>query len=281
MDQMDTAMPETLDVSRRHVMQGMAWAAPAILVASAVPAAASSLVTCNTANNGSVAALDSLGWAVAQGGLRQDAGGGVETGWTPAASGTLSQWNLGGGTGLAGASGFQSMSDNTLDNGNTVVTVTYTFDAVANTIYTIDFSTRMQHGFHEASRSARQSLVLTAEQSAGATQLIGITVDHGGSQLPATNRTDAQMRDLGYQMQPAAPQRTEGQASDADFADWSPTYTAMETGQVTLQFVFTLEPVYPIGSTIGDWDVTAWDRQVSDDIWLSEPRVFQSGCLST
>ncbi len=270
-------------ISRRRIVQAAAWAAPAIVLATSAPAAASSGetgATCSTADNGTLATLTATAWAVASGELRQEVGGTTQSGWTPSTDGDLNNWNLGGGTGTSGAAGFQSMSDNTQDDAWTVVTVGYTFEAVANTTYQIEFTARTQHGFHNAARSARQSVVLSAIDTSGTTDLVKVSVDHDGAALPSNNRTDQDMRDLGYEMQLASPQQTEGEASSDDFTTYTAYYNAMNSGTVTLQYTFTLEAVYALGTTLdSNWQVSGTARQVSDDIWVQKPQVMQSGCF--
>ncbi len=292
-------------VSRRRVVQGMAWATPAIVLATAVPAAASSDTgSCDSTKNGTLATVTAGTWGVGSGGpIRQSSSlssnqrGAVQTGWTPSTSGDLNSWNLGGGTGNSGAAGFQSMSDNTLvaeedRRGNvnnpeaawTTLTATYTFEATANTIYTVLFKTRMQHGFHRADCSARQSVDLAASQNGSSTHLIGVSVNHQGSDLPAGNRTDAAMSAAGYQLQLPSGQTTSGEASSDDFTEWTRSYTALHDGTVTLTFTFTLEGVYAEGEQIGNdtgdsINVNSWTKQVSDDIWVSLPVVTQYDCV--
>ncbi len=265
-----TQAAATVEVSRRRIIQGAAWAAPAIVLATGVPAAATSTVTgqCDPLAKGETLALARGSWSASPAdSLRQvvNPDRWRETGWTPAVSGDTttesSSWSM------SSNDGFQSMDDNTLRSSEsdpqsawTVVTAEYMFTATAKTSYVIDFDTIVGYGNGNADQSARQSVVV----SIGSQAFSKVTVGHYNSSLPVGNRTDADMTGLGYVLQ--------GPWDSKVARSFTYDHTGTSESVITLRFTFTIEGIYPDGN---DSNM----RNVTDDIWVSRPVVTQDACL--
>ncbi|WP_084125481.1 hypothetical protein [Demequina sp. NBRC 110054] len=264
-----TQAAATVEVSRRRIIQGAAWAAPAIVLATGVPAAATSTVTglCDPLAKGETLALARGSWTASPQQLRQNllSGHNPETGWTPSVSGDASTEQSG--YALSSADGFQSMDDNTLRSSESdptsawlTVTAEYMFTATANTRYVIDFDTIVGYGNGNANQSARQSVVV----SIGSETFSKVTLGHYNSSLPVGNRTDVDMTGLGYVLQ--------GPWDSKVNRSFTYDHTGTSEAVITLRFTFTIEGIYPDGN---DSNM----RNVTDDIWVSRPVVTQDACL--
>lgn len=250
MDTVKSSTPATGQVSRRRVVQGMAWATPAILIATSAPAFANGSVSaCEAVPNGTAATV--LGaWSTTSGGISPAA----ETGWTPTGGGSgyaTQNW------GAPNTAGFLSMANNTSSRNSAVVRVQYTFDSVVDAVYRIDFDVWV--GYGSGSSTSRQNLVVSTVDKTGARDLTKLTVTHpnGSPTLGSNNSTDAQMTANGYELRVA--QTTK---------NYTPTLIGTG-GQITVTFTFTIQPKRSSGSS-----------PVGDDIWVSKPAVTKIGCAS-
>ncbi|WP_062203858.1 hypothetical protein [Demequina salsinemoris] len=264
-----TTSAATTHLSRRRIIQGAAWAAPAIVLATGVPAAATSHVTgqCDAAAYGSTLALARGSWTVSPQMLRQNTltNHNPETGWTPNVSGDDTTEHSG--YALSNDDGFQSMDDNTLHSSASdptsawiTVVAEYMFTATAKTSYTISFDSRVGYGNGNASQSARQSAVV----SVNGEEFSKWTLGHYSSPLPEGNRTDAEMTAMGYELQ--------GSWDGAKNRSFTFDHTGTDQAVITVRFTFTIEGIYPDGNSSNMRDVT-------DDIWVSRPTVKQGDCL--
>lgn len=234
-------------LSRRTIITAAAWSVPVIAVAGAVPAIAAS-TTCKpralTLTRGTWTKTGTL--------LSSQVG---YTGWLPARSSTASGYATGSYVGDANVSGFTSGADAN-SGGKVVITVPYTFTAVANTSYTIVFSVVVGYGSYNNSNaySERQSVVVEAVPSGSRPTTTGI----GKVSLVHTNtvrQTDATMKAANYTlMTPADGKKT-----------FSGVFLASTSGTVTVRYTFTL-------------DQRMTSNQVNDDIWISDPVVTPTTC---
>jgi len=259
--------PAAVQISRRRVLQGTAWAAPAILVAHAVPAhAASAVLGCTVADNGSVLTQAVVSAFTVTGRTTSNWGQQRTTGWLdptaqPEHRPNENPWSR--------TLGFVSMDDNASATQNAQITASYALFIQQGATYALAFN--LQVGFANAVSSSRQSLVIEAVSDAGVTTLGKYTVRHveyGGSQkqLPASNRTDAQMAALGYEL--------------LSVESWGEHFvpsvtlpwTALVSGPATVRLRCEIEPILDESTSGGTF------VHKSDDIWVSLASVTQVSC---
>ena len=236
-------------ISRRRVVQGVAWATPAVVLAVATPASAASVTALQSAPlvaSGSFGAVSGVATSNSQ--YRTN-------GWLPLSDdpGHANQdWGLTPGLN----DGFLCMDDNASATEPVVVACTFEFAAVVGVTYVISYDMRTGFGNHDYWLSARESVVLTASMPGGQTrELDRATVQHDVDgthpDAPYLGTSDADMVAQGYTLV--------RRYADGNTRHVNVSYNAGATGNVTLTFTFTIEPAR--ASTVGD------------DIVVTRPRV--------
>jgi hypothetical protein len=236
----DTGTGLLADVSRRRVLQGIAWTTPALVLAVGVPQAAASTPGTTPPDPN----LTPLNWAVVSGTTTSNGGSSTRsTGWLPISStdtthaSTTWSWNT------IGTTGFLSQDDSNSTSAQAVVVARYTFTAAANVTYVLTFPMQVQWGGSALASSSRQSMVVSAiAPSTASTVLYKATVAHHNAQ-------DSTLQGQGYAV-------IEPSTSNTDV---STTFVAAESGTYTLEYRFTIDPKQT-GS-----------NKYCADIWFGQP----------